>query len=177
MNATTYKITGSDAFRLAERDQLTIHTHANPVDVGGPVTLGVARQILKDDPSLLYVIVVPDGWWQGRRLGLLEGYNVSDYFTPDGTYLGPDDEGTEPTWNDSDATTNTTEALREKANQLHYELIYDNGLVAVQPQQFDREGVRQVTTRPDPRDFKSEEAALTSLFESQFEAIASKGAR
>lgn len=72
------------------------------------------------------------------------------------------------------ATTNTTEALKDKATQLGYELIYDNGLVAIQPQQFDENGVRQVTTRPDPRDFKSEEAALTSLFEIQFEAIASE---
>ena len=58
----TYKITGSDAIRLAERDQLTINCYANPIDDGGVVVAGVARQIAQEDPSLIYVTVSnPDG--------------------------------------------------------------------------------------------------------------------
>ena len=30
------------------------------------------------------------------------GYNISDYFTADGMYLGPDDDGVEPRWNGLD---------------------------------------------------------------------------
>ena len=41
----SYKITGADAIRLAERDNLTIRCYANPIDDGGIVTPSVARQI------------------------------------------------------------------------------------------------------------------------------------
>jgi hypothetical protein len=101
---TSYKITGSDAIRLAERDNLTIHCYANPIiDDGGVVPVGVARQIAKDDPNLIYVTVQPYGWVdaEGRSLSTMDGYNVSDYFTSDGMYLGPDDDNIEPRWNDA----------------------------------------------------------------------------
>ena len=97
----TYKITGSDAIRLAERDNLTVYCYANPIDDGGQVTLGVARQIAKEDPSLVYVNVKAMGWWDGQRISHMEGYNVSDYFNSTGMYLGPDEFGTEPTWDDA----------------------------------------------------------------------------
>jgi hypothetical protein len=99
MNA--YKITGSDAIRLAERDGLTIRCYANPIDDGGIVTPSEARGIVKDNALLVYVEVTPNGWWQGRRVSSVDGYNVGDYFTSSGMYLGPDDEGIEPTWDDA----------------------------------------------------------------------------
>lgn len=95
---TTYKIDGNDAVRLAERDQLTIRSNS------GTVSAGTARQIAKDDPSMVHVEVAANGWWDGEQaLSELPGYNVSDYFTPDGMYLGPDEDGIEPRWNDATA--------------------------------------------------------------------------
>ena len=35
------------------------------------------------------------GWTEGDGSGH-DGYNVADYFTADGTYLGPDECGIEP---------------------------------------------------------------------------------
>lgn len=102
---TSYTITGRDAIRLAERDSLTIRSYDNPLsDDGGVVSVGVARQIAKDDPNLIYVIVQPCGWVdaEGRSLSTMDGYNISDYFTSDGMYLGPDDDNNiEPRWNDA----------------------------------------------------------------------------
>ncbi len=99
----TYKITGSDAIRLAERENLTIHCYSNPIDDGGPVTVGVARQIAKEDPSLIYVTVIATGWRNsaGDHCGD-EGRTVEAYFNSyNGEYLGPDDDGVEPCWNDA----------------------------------------------------------------------------
>jgi hypothetical protein len=99
----TYKITGNDVLRLAQRENLTIHCHANPIDDGGIVTLGVAQQIAKDDPSLIYAWVTPTGWRnsQGNHCDS-EGRTVEAYFnTYTGEYLGPDDDGVEPCWNDA----------------------------------------------------------------------------
>ena len=94
--ATTggFRITGSDAIRLAERDNLTIHCHANPVDNGGIVTPDQARGIVREDPSLVYVLVTPRGESP-------EGYNIHDYWSMAGRYLGPDCDGIEPTFDDA----------------------------------------------------------------------------
>lgn len=101
--SNTYKITGSDAVRIAERDNLQLRCYANPIDEGGPISVDLGRQILKDDPSLLYIIVTPDGWWDGQRVSEMPPeYNAGDYFTSNGMYLGPDDSGVEPTWNNAD---------------------------------------------------------------------------
>lgn len=98
----TYKISGNDAIRLAERDQLTIRCYANPIDEGGVVDAGTARQIAKEDANLIYVTVTPRGWWDGERmLSTIDGYNVADYFTSTGMYLGPDDDGVEPRWDNA----------------------------------------------------------------------------
>lgn len=101
---TTYHITGADAVRLAERDELTTFCYANLWDDGGPISHGIARQILKEDPSLLYVDVVqhePSGWWNGSQfVSEMPGYNVADYFNATGMYLGPDENGVEPRWDD-----------------------------------------------------------------------------
>lgn len=102
--SATYKITGLEALRLAERDNLQVYCHANPIDAGGPVTIGTARQIAREDASLVFVTVSPCGWVRGGSpMSELAGYNVSDYFAPSGMYLGPDDEGTEPRWSDANA--------------------------------------------------------------------------
>ena len=66
------------------------------------VTPEVAQQIAKDDPSLVYIRVQACGWvTPERRLPNLEGYNADNYFTPTGMYLGPDDDGIEPRWEDA----------------------------------------------------------------------------
>lgn len=103
---TIYKITGEHAIRLAERDGLTLHKHADLTEgyVGG-ITPDHAREVAREDPSLVYVIVAPTGW-----TGPSEGLNILDYFRGSlnghalsgATYLGPDDDGVEPTWRDAD---------------------------------------------------------------------------
>jgi hypothetical protein len=80
----TFTITGSDAKHLAERDSLTL--------------------LSNEDGN--YVVVTARGWWDGQRVSaasgdIVLGYNVSDYFTSSGMYLGPDDDGIEPTWDDA----------------------------------------------------------------------------
>ena len=42
-------------------------------------------------------------WTEGNGSSV-DGYNCWDYFLPDGTYLGPDCHGIEPTWTADEAT-------------------------------------------------------------------------
>lgn len=100
---SSYKITGADAIRLAERDSLQCYCYATPIDNAGPVTIELAKDILRDDPSLVYVRVAIHGWVDrdGHRLSELPGYNVADYFNAAGMYLGPDHEGVEPRWTEA----------------------------------------------------------------------------
>lgn len=100
----TYKITGRDAIRIAERENLTIHCHANPIDDGGTVNAALARQIAKEDPALIYVIVTPTGWRDAHGNHYCDGgdRDVDGYFNRhNGEYLGPDVYGVEPCWNDA----------------------------------------------------------------------------
>ena len=114
----TYKIDGNDAVRLAERDQLTIHSNS------GTVSAGTARQIAKDAPSSIYVEVSANGWWDGEQaLSEIPGYNVSDYFAPDGMYLGPDEDGIEPRWNDATATNVYSFATDATSGTVHAESL------------------------------------------------------
>jgi hypothetical protein len=100
----TYKITGADAIRLAERDNLQVYCYANAVDDGGPVSVGLAREIAREDPGLVYVLVRHDGWIDkdGRALSQMQSYYVDDYFTSQGMYLGPDPDGAEPRWSNAE---------------------------------------------------------------------------
>jgi hypothetical protein len=91
----TYRITGQDAIRLAERDALTLQKFADPIDGARTVTPSEARDIAREDEGLIYVEVQPTGWTSDET-----GYNVCDYFDHNGTYNGPDDDGVEPTWAD-----------------------------------------------------------------------------
>ena len=75
----SFTITGSDAKRLADRDGLT----------------------LRHEGETPFVLVTADGWWSGRRVSELYGYTVEAYFNTSGMYLGPDDDGIEPTWDDA----------------------------------------------------------------------------
>ena len=80
----TYKITGAEAIRIAERDGVTLHRYA----------------------SLIFCIVQPFGW-----TGDAAGKNVNDYFPGNlggeansgAKYLGPDEDGIEPTWRDAES--------------------------------------------------------------------------
>ena len=78
----TYKITGSDAVRIAQRENLTV---------------------VNDGESAPYVIVTPTGWRNAKGNHCdSEGRTVEAYFnTYTGEYLGPDDEGVEPCWNEA----------------------------------------------------------------------------
>ena len=104
----SYLITGRDALRIAARDGVQLYCHANPIDPGGPVSVELGGQIVREDPSLLFVFVKPNGWVEGtgtskqRYVDTVEGYNVGDYFTSAGMYLGSDDFGTEPRWADAE---------------------------------------------------------------------------
>ena len=99
----TYKITGADAIRLAKRDALQIYCYANPLDDGGPVDIGLAREIVKDDPNLIYVMVAFRGHFaRNEEMDDMPGYNVDDWFNHSGMYLGPDEDGWEPLWFDAE---------------------------------------------------------------------------
>jgi hypothetical protein len=60
--------------------------------------VGEARQIAREDSSLIYCVVEPTGWTIPANFAA--GYNVDDYFRG-ATYLGPDEAGVEPTWADA----------------------------------------------------------------------------
>lgn len=80
--SNAYKITGNDAVRLAQRENLTV---------------GI------DGEGAAYVIVTPTGWRnaQGNHCDG-EGRTVEAYFDRyTGEYFGPDDDGVEPCWNDA----------------------------------------------------------------------------
>jgi hypothetical protein len=79
--STTYKITGSDATRIAKIENLTVRYNG-----GVP-----------------HVTVTPTGWRNssGNHCDG-EGRTVEGYFNSyTGEYLGPDDDGVEPCWNDA----------------------------------------------------------------------------
>lgn len=78
----TYKITGSDAVRLAQRENLTL---------------------VNDGESAPHVIVTPAGWRNSHGNHCdSDGRTVEAYFNSyTSEYLGPDDEGVEPCWNDA----------------------------------------------------------------------------
>ncbi len=103
MKNKSYRITGDEAVRLAERDGLTLRKYNDPTeDARSGLTPDEARDVIREDPHLIYVDVVPMGW-----TGEAIGYNVSDYFRTVGVrqeYQGPDDDGIEPTWADAEAT-------------------------------------------------------------------------
>jgi hypothetical protein len=79
--STSYKITGSDARRLAQRENLTVC----------------------EQDGIPYVTVVPTGWRDSKGNHCDgEGRTVEAYFNNcNGEYLGPDDDGVEPCWNDA----------------------------------------------------------------------------
>ena len=120
-----YKITGWDAVRIGERDGLTIHCHANPIDDGGVVTAGVAEQIAKEDPSLIFIGVTPTGNWRDASDELVdpEGRNAHQYFTTSGMYLGPDDDGVEPEFADG----STVRVWEEWVNSHTDDDVLDEG--------------------------------------------------
>lgn len=80
----TYKITGSDAVRLAPRENLTVF----------------------ECDGITYVIVTATGWRDARGNHCDSGgRTVESYFNYyNGEYLGPDDDGVEPCWNDASVT-------------------------------------------------------------------------
>jgi hypothetical protein len=80
----TYKITGNDARRLAQRENLTV---------------------LNNDGTP-YVTVAPTGWRDGKGNHCeAEGRTVESYFSSyNGEYFGPDCDGVEPCWSDASSS-------------------------------------------------------------------------
>lgn len=83
--STTYKITGSDAVRLAQREALTVC----------------------ERDGMQFVTVTPTGWRDtlGNHCDG-EGRTVESYFSS-GEYLGADDDGVEPCWSEAGITRET----------------------------------------------------------------------
>lgn len=102
MKNKSYRITGNEAVRLAERDGLTIHKYNDPTEEAkSGLSPDEARDVIREDANLIYVEVVAVAW-----TGPAEGYNVADYFRQFGArlqYQGPDEDGIEPTWADAEA--------------------------------------------------------------------------
>ena len=103
MNATiTYTITGREALRIAERESLAIHCAENPIHTGDTTSHPLALEVAKYDASLVSVTVTPTGAWRNSRGSYVdgEGRNAHDYFRG-GEWLGPDDDGIEPAFDDA----------------------------------------------------------------------------
>ena len=57
------KIMGADAIRIAERDGLTLHKYADPVDGARIVTEDEAWEIIREDAGLVYCeMTVPNAF-------------------------------------------------------------------------------------------------------------------
>jgi hypothetical protein len=103
----TFKITGEDAIRLAERDGLTIHCEPNVVmPDGGVVNAAVARGIIHHDGAdTIFIEVQQHGWVIGgvpvSERPKRAGFTIEDFFNESGMYLGPMDDRAEPRWDDA----------------------------------------------------------------------------
>jgi len=87
------QITGHDAIAYAAARNLPLlHKYADPTEGARDVTLDEAREIIAEDPALIYLDY--EGWTRGDGSGH-EGYAGGDYFAG-GRYLGPDPHGIEP---------------------------------------------------------------------------------
>ena len=110
INITPCTITGHEAIRLAEENSFTLRKYADPIDGARDVTIEEARKIAKEDASIIYATVVPNGW--NAEPDQTAGYHFADFFDFLGNYQGPDEDGVEPTFENYGA------ALNEYAEQL-----------------------------------------------------------
>jgi hypothetical protein len=95
-----YTLTGHEAIRIAERDGITLRKYADPTEGAREVNLDEGRDIAREDPSLIHAEVTALGWTEGDGSGH-DGYAVDWYFDRSGCYLGTDEFGIEPKWNDA----------------------------------------------------------------------------
>ena len=91
-----FTITGHHAIRIAERDGVALNKYADPIEPEDhDISAAEAEVIAADDASLIYCTVVPHG-------PMPEGFHVTNYFhIHTGRYLGPDEDGVEPRWQDA----------------------------------------------------------------------------
>lgn len=87
-------ITGHHAIRIAQRDGVTLHKYEDITDPQSNLSIREAFIIAAENAGLIYCTVVPRG-------EMPEGYAVECYFR-DGKYLGPDEDGIEPRWEDAE---------------------------------------------------------------------------
>ena len=87
--STSYKISGSDARRLAQRENLTVW----------------------ERDGIPYVTVVPTGWRDARGNHCDSGSRTVESYFISGEYLGPDDDGVEPCWNDASSSADAISAM------------------------------------------------------------------
>lgn len=99
---TIRTLTGTEAIRLAEDNSFTLRKYADPTEGARDVSLEEARNIAKQDPSLIYAVVIPVGW--NAKQDQTVGYHYADYFDARGVYQGPDDDGVEPQFEDAPTT-------------------------------------------------------------------------
>src|SRR6478736_6444800 len=104
-----FLITGTEAIRLAKRDNLTLYKLNDVTDNSIEIKLSEAIVVAKEDPDLIYIYVEPRGW-HGRGEETLVGYFYADYFSEDGAYLGPNEFGIEPTFADTNKNMKFEEA-------------------------------------------------------------------
>ena len=62
ITSTIRTLTGHEAIRLAEDNTFTLRKYADPIDGARDVTIEEAREIAKEDASLIYATVSPSGW-------------------------------------------------------------------------------------------------------------------
>lgn len=93
-----YMIWGAQAIHLAKLHSLTLFCHGNPENSFSAVNEEKAREVCRQDPNKIYVIVRPCGW-----IGDGIGKVVDDYFA-NGLYLGADYDDVEPRWTDAITT-------------------------------------------------------------------------
>ena len=96
------------------------------------------------------------GWTAGDGTGH-EGYNVSDYFAADGTYLGADECGIEPLFADTIAAPSMTPAIKAAMERIEGSLTDDRKSVIYYDDSTQRYYLAPVEDLDDLADYMASE--------------------
>ncbi|MDX9709958.1 MAG: hypothetical protein RBT64_10440 [Trichloromonas sp.] len=93
------KLTGTEAIKYAEVNGLTLSKHTDPTEEARTgLTAEEAREIAKEDPSLIHLELRLIGWKKGNdQIDAPAGYQ-DEYYWQGGKYQGPDEDGIEPVY-------------------------------------------------------------------------------